>query len=63
MARQLAKMPRSRFLSVLCKKCKNKQIVFSKPATIVRCLKCGAELASPTGGEAHIKGKVLRVLS
>lgn len=55
-------MPRSKFLIVMCKKCKNKQIVFSKASTIVRCKKCKEELAIPTGGEAKINARVIRVL-
>lgn len=53
-------MPKSKFLKVLCNKCKNEQVVFSKPTTVVKCLKCGEELAVPTGGEAIIKGKILQ---
>lgn len=59
----LVTMPKSRFLRVLCKKCKNDQVVYNKTATVVKCMKCGEELALPTGGEALIKGKVLEVLS
>jgi len=59
----LVTMPESRFLRVMCKKCKNDQVVYNKAATVVKCLKCGEELAVPTGGEAIIRGKVLEVLS
>jgi len=48
---------------VMCKKCKHDQIIYNKVATVVKCLKCGEELAVPCGGEAEIKGKVLEVLS
>lgn len=61
MVRNLIKMPSSKFYRVMCKKCRQGQIVYSKVATVVKCLNCGAELANPTGGEAHIKGKVLEV--
>ncbi|MFH1445211.1 MAG: 30S ribosomal protein S27e [Nanoarchaeota archaeon] len=47
----------SKFLEVKCEKCKNKQMIFSKPAGIVKCLVCGAVLAEPTGGKANIKAK------
>jgi len=59
----LVTMPESRFLRVLCNKCKNDQVVYSKAATEVKCLKCGEVLAEPTGGEALINGKILEVLS
>lgn len=42
---------KSYFLKVRCKKCKNEQIIFSKPAAVVKCLVCGAVFAEPTGGE------------
>lgn len=59
----LVTMPESRFLRVMCKKCKNdQQIVFNKTSTVVKCTKCGEELAVPTGGEALIEGKILEVL-
>lgn len=52
-------MPESKFLRVLCVKCKNEQVIFSKAATVVKCLKCGEILAEPTGGEVRVKGKIL----
>lgn len=54
--------PKSKFLVVVCKKCKNEQIVFNKPATVIHCQKCNAELVIPTGGEAIIDARVVRVL-
>ena len=54
--------PASKFLSIVCKKCKNQQTVFSKAATEVRCQKCGEVLVIPTGGEAIIDARVVRVL-
>jgi small subunit ribosomal protein S27e len=53
--------PTSRFLKVVCSKCKNEQIIFNKAATRVKCLVCGNELAEPTGGKAKIKAKVIQV--
>ncbi|MEM5766540.1 MAG: 30S ribosomal protein S27e [Candidatus Aenigmatarchaeota archaeon] len=55
-------LPKSKFLRVLCLKCKNEQIVFSKVVALVKCLKCGEILAEPTGGVARIRGKVLEKL-
>jgi len=59
----LAPMSKSKFLRAVCKKCKNEQIIFSKSAVEVKCLKCGEILVEPTGGEARIKGRVLGTLS
>lgn len=59
----VVQMPKSKFALVICKKCKNEQVIFNKASTVVKCLKCGEVLAEPTGGEAIIKGKILQVLS
>jgi len=58
-ARNLVTLPKSKFARVVCKKCKNEQVIFTKIATVVKCSNCGEILAEPTGGEAIIKGKVL----
>ncbi|MEM5882815.1 MAG: 30S ribosomal protein S27e [Candidatus Aenigmatarchaeota archaeon] len=58
---ELVSTPKSKFIHVMCKKCKNKQVIFSKASTFVKCLKCGEILAEPKGGDAIIKGKVLEV--
>jgi len=50
----------SRFLKVVCSKCKNEQIIFNKATSNVKCLVCGSELAESTGGKAKIKAKVLQ---
>ncbi|MBI4896193.1 MAG: 30S ribosomal protein S27e [Candidatus Aenigmarchaeota archaeon] len=52
----------SRFLKVKCKKCKNEQVIFNKPAMVVKCLVCDSELAVPTGGKADIRTTVLETL-
>ncbi len=56
-------MPKSRFLKVQCEKCKNEQIIFNKPAMVVKCLVCENVLAEPTGGVGNIKAKVLKIIS
>lgn len=56
------KEPVSKFIKVRCPKCKNEQILFGKSSTNVNCLVCGRNLASPTGGKAKIKARVLEVL-
>lgn len=58
-SKNLIVLPKSKFLRILCLKCKNEQVIFSKASSVVKCLKCGEILAEPTGGEARIKGKVL----
>jgi small subunit ribosomal protein S27e len=54
--------PKSTFLKVKCSGCKNEQIIFNKPATEVKCLVCEKVLASPNGGKAEVKSKVITVL-
>lgn len=61
--KNLVEMPKSKFLRVRCKKCKYEQVIFNKCTIEVKCLKCDEPLANPTGGECHIKGRVLGVLS
>jgi small subunit ribosomal protein S27e len=56
------KEPKSKFIKLRCPKCKNEQIIFGKSATAVKCLVCGKELASPTGGKTRVKARVLEVL-
>jgi small subunit ribosomal protein S27e len=52
----------SKFLRVKCA-CGNEQVVFSKPASNVKCLVCSETLVSPTGGHGiSAKGKILEVL-
>ena len=54
--------PKSKFIKVRCTKCKNEQIVFGKPATIINCLICNKTLVEPTSGKGHIKARILEVL-
>ncbi len=60
--KNVLQMPKSKFLEVECKKCKEHHIVFSKSATKVVC-KCGEEIVVPTGGQARIRGKIKKVLA
>jgi len=55
-------MPKSKFLEVECRKCKEIVVVFSKAATQINCENCGEEIVIPTGGHAYIRGEILRVL-
>ncbi|WP_456472195.1 30S ribosomal protein S27e [Methanocaldococcus sp.] len=54
--------PRTKFLKVQCPECNNEQIIFSNPATIVKCLACGKILAEPRGGKGKILAKIVEVL-
>lgn len=52
----------SKFVEVECQKCKNEQIVFSKPAADLKCLVCGETLATATGGIADFRAKIKALL-
>ena len=52
----------SKFLKVRCTSCKNEQIIFGNSASKVECLVCNKYLATPSGGKADIKARILEVL-
>jgi len=54
--------PTTKFMKVKCGDCGNEQVVFSKPATKVPCLVCGAVLALPNGGKVVYKGEITATL-
>lgn len=58
----LIKEPSSRFLKLRCQKCKNEQIVFGKATSEISCLVCNQVIASPSGGKAKIKARILEIL-
>ena len=51
-----------RFVKVKCPKCNNEQNIFSKPATVVKCLVCEDVLAKNTGGECSVSATVIQIL-
>ncbi len=53
----------SKFIKVRCSKCKNEQIIFGKPATVIKCLVCGKTVAEPAGGKGKVKARILEVLT
>jgi len=57
----ITKQPTSKFLEVICPKCKNEQTIFNKASKTVICLVCGNILAEPTGGMSIIKSKIVKV--
>lgn len=59
----MIQMPKSKFISVACKNCRNEQVIYNKAATEVKCVKCGEVIAKSTGGEIEIKAKILQILS
>lgn len=59
---KIVREPTSKFLKVVCPKCKNEQIIFNRATSDVKCLVCGNILAESTGGMAKIKSKIIKVL-
>ena len=59
---ELIKEPSSRFVKLRCQKCKNEQIIFGKATTEVKCLVGNQIIASPSGGKAKIKARILEIL-
>ena len=57
----LVPKPGSKFLEVVCSKCKNEQIIFNKSSRKVTCVVCGNVLAENSGGMAKIKSKIIKV--
>ena len=51
-----------KFLEVICRRCRNKQIVYGKSTTDVKCLKCNKLLVKTGGGKARIVTFIRRVL-
>ena len=60
---ELVPRPKSKFLMVICPKCKNEQIIFNKASRQVKCVVCGNVIAEPTGGMSINKAKIVKVLS
>jgi len=56
---KLNKKVESKFIKVVCEKCKNEQNVFEKPSRDVECLVCGEILVKSTGGKGKLKAKNL----
>ncbi len=52
----------SKYLRVKCKKCSKEQVVFSNPASVIKCNSCNEVLAKPKGGKAEINAQVLEML-
>lgn len=59
----IVRSPESRFLHVMCKKCKNEQVMYNKAANTVVCTQCGEVVAEPQGGDAFVKAKVLEKMN
>lgn len=55
------KEPTSKYLRVECE-CGNKQLIFGKVSSKVKCSKCSKLIAKPSGGKTIVLSKVKEVL-
>ena len=53
---------KGKFLEVICRRCGNKQVVYGKSTTNVKCIKCNKLLVKTGGGKARIVTLIRRVL-
>jgi len=53
--------PKSKFVRVKCPTCGNEQVVFTHATYPVKCMMCGTQLVTPTGGKAKIEGEIVRI--
>jgi small subunit ribosomal protein S27e len=61
MKKSLVVMPKSKFIRVICKKCGNEQVIYSKIASEVNCVKCNEVIAVSRGGNAEIRAKIQEI--
>lgn len=53
---------KAKFVRVVCIRCGNRQIIFGKSATRVKCLKCNKLLVQINGGKTRFRTFVKEVL-
>ena len=53
---------KSKFLKIVCPKCRHKLIVFGKASINIKCPKCNYLLIQTSGGKARIRAPIKEVL-
>ena len=53
---------KAKFLEVICSRCGNRQVVFGKASTNVKCVKCNRLLVKTQGGKSKIRTFIRGVL-
>jgi ribosomal protein S27E len=51
----------SRFLKIVCPRCKKVQTVYGKSTMSVKCKNCNYLLTQPTGGKTRIKAIIRKI--
>ena len=57
--RKMENTKKSSFIKIKCHACGHEQIIFGRAATHIKCISCGEEVATPTGGKAAIRAEIL----
>lgn len=52
----------SKFLKIACPRCRNKQIIFGKSTSLVKCKNCNYLLLKAGGGKAKIRAHIKEVI-
>jgi len=55
-------MVRSKFLKIICPRCKNNKIVFGRSSIKIKCDKCNYLLTKTTGGKTKVRALVKEIL-
>jgi small subunit ribosomal protein S27e len=56
------KKPESKFLEISCPRCKERQVIFGKSSTNIKCKSCNLLLTKTTGGKTKVKAPVKEIL-
>jgi len=52
-------MVNSKFLKIVCPRCKKPRMVFGKSTMKIKCAHCNKLLLKTTGGKAKVKARIL----
>lgn len=52
----------SKFLKIICPRCKSQKIIYGKATSKIKCQKCNKMLVKNTGGKTKIKAPVKKIL-
>jgi len=56
------KSTKSKFLIVVCPRCKKDKTIFGKSSTLVKCEKCNCLLLETKGGKSRILARIKEVI-
>jgi len=56
-----ARPTQKKYLKIVCPRCNNKQLIYGKSTTKVKCNSCNYLLNKPTGGKTKVRAMVRRI--